>query len=441
MEGTTTIKKSLQPLVLVASTMLLGSCLYAADPATSTSSPEKTMGAEISEHRSKHFLIHTDVAQDEVVKIAQRMETSLATAKKFWGKPPRERIECFVIGDLSKWSTDAFPNEDVRSLIQYVGGGTDVIKVTDKRKRSHWQPRVFATATPGVAEHEIVHAYCVSAFGETGPEWFREGMAELASYGADDAEIRCPAECLPLLSKKPRGLSDITNRQNLAGTISDSLARATKHEPSSRTEKWGRTDTGAFHAARASNYWSWALCHLLYHSPNYQKRFRMYGRCQLSTESCQFDRAFGSVKNHIDFELRHFLANAGPGYRVDLCRWDWKTPAKTLRLGETAKVKIKARRGFQASGVVLETNAKYRWSVEGRWRTSAKQPMPVSLDEIEKVEAVAISNFQLSPAWSLEGESSFVAKQDGTLHLRCKDDWTKLADNVGNVTVRVTRIR
>ena len=45
---------------------------------------------------------------------------------------------------------------------------------------------VFAAARPGVAEHEVVHAYCGQTFGTTGPLWYREGMAQLLTCGQDN---------------------------------------------------------------------------------------------------------------------------------------------------------------------------------------------------------------------------------------------------------------
>ncbi|MCS5631255.1 MAG: hypothetical protein NZ744_10540, partial [Pirellulaceae bacterium] len=52
---------------------------------------------------------------------------------------------------------------------------------------------------------------------------------------------------------------------------------------------------------------------------------------------------------------------------------------------------------------------------------------------------VIFKEFQLSEAIVLGEEMSFVAPSDGTLFLRCRDKWTQLTDNSGELHVYFRR--
>ncbi|HEV3003526.1 MAG TPA: hypothetical protein VGX78_03655, partial [Pirellulales bacterium] len=153
------------------------------------------------DYSSKHFLLHTDLPRDEALALIDRLEATLGVVSAYWDRPSRQVIECYVVHDLSQWPDTALPHPLARILIGGVGGGT-VSKTEQNGKRTSLKAAVYASSHPGIAEHEAVHAYCAQAFGTAGPDWYKEGMAELANYrrrGRQDVD--CPQEVIDALHK------------------------------------------------------------------------------------------------------------------------------------------------------------------------------------------------------------------------------------------------
>ena len=47
------------------------------------------------------------------------------------------------------------------------------------------------------------------------------------------------------------------------------------------------------------------------------------------------------------------LARLAPGYRIDLCAWDWSKRWKTLDRCRSVRAKIHAARGYQPTGLFV----------------------------------------------------------------------------------------
>src|SRR5438876_1685322 len=53
--------------------------------------------------RSKNFLVHTDLADDDAADLINRLETMLKLISTYWGRPNPQPIECYVVKDLEMW--------------------------------------------------------------------------------------------------------------------------------------------------------------------------------------------------------------------------------------------------------------------------------------------------------------------------------------------------
>ncbi len=103
-------------------------------------------------------------------------------------------------------------------------------------------------------------------------------------------------------------------------------------------------------ATVGQNYASrWALCHFLVYNPNYAQQFLLLGRGFLAGKDVNFEQTFGGVSRQLFFEYLFFLEHIGPGYRVDLCGWDWKKKFSSLPPGQSVTAAVVAGRGWQPS--------------------------------------------------------------------------------------------
>jgi hypothetical protein len=360
---------------------------------------------------SAHFLVHTDLADDEADELLDRLETMLTLISKYWGRPLSGGIEMFVVKDLEKWPRAAL-QENGRARIEN-GGGLTIGLTRTNGATFVSKAVVYAVANRGTPQHEAVHAYCQQTFGSVGPVWYCEGMAEMGKYWRKDntSVTAYPAVIRYLRESEPKSLSEIVDGQQTAGDWRDYA-------------------------------WRWALCHLLASNTNYSPRFHALGVGLLTRQDVSFEQTYGDMAREISFEYRQFLAHLEAGYRADLCSWDWKAKFKLVKTAQATTAKIDAGRGWQPSRLILMNAEEYEYSVMGSWTTS-RNGVPVdadgNADGSGRLEGVLMTDedgdYQLGKPFDLGKFGSFTAPGDGSLYLRCREDWPKMADNRGSVSV------
>ena len=184
------------------------------------------------------------------------------------------------------------------------------------------QSIVYSCDDHKVVQHECVHCFCNLAFGDAGPIWYAEGMAEMGAYWKPDelAVNIDPVVIDYLTNAEKKKLADIVAEGQITGDSWQAYA------------------------------WRWAICHLLGYHPTHGVTFRKLGlEMMLHKEGASFNSAFGGVAEQLSFEYDQFVENFGNGYRVDLCAWDWITQAAKLSGTERKKCEVKAQHGWQAS--------------------------------------------------------------------------------------------
>jgi hypothetical protein len=334
-------------------------------------------------------------------------------------------------------------------LISSVGGAT-ISEIVGEEKNTHRQTVILASDLPGVVEHEAMHAYCLHNFGATGPDWYKEGMAEMAAFGEGESNsVLCPPERLAVLREGPvRPIHQILDASQLTARVSDSLsnmlANRRVESPYVALSAWATSDSTNVDLLRREYVWNWALCHLLYYNPNYSDRFRMAGIDYLSNPKGSFEILFAPMQDELKFEYGLFVQQVDVGYRTDLCAWDWKTQFRGLD-DKPIKGKYTAARGWQASRVLVTAGETYSYRAKGNWAISASEK-PTNVNGTSNgagklIGAVLSDEFQLSPTVELGTQGTFVAPISGKLYLRCQDAWNQLSDNRGEVSVRISRGR
>lgn len=394
--------------------------------------------------RSSNVVLHTDVPADEARKRLAGMEATLTSARRYWRQGHHGKLECYLIADLQNWPDSALPHPLARIWVGGIGGAT-IGESFGGHRRVRGQATVYSAARAAVIEHEVIHAYCVQAFNEMGPDWYKEGMAEVISlHVAQRDGVACTAERIQLLRDvAPRTVGQIVAMGPFTEAISSSLRAMLQNRQDMRRhvplDDWTLRDADQLKIAMESYAWSWALCHLLFHSPNYSERFRALGISYLSKRDDSFSAAFSSVGDELEFELAFFARRIGVGYRVDLCSWDWDKQFLTLDDRPVVQTRVLAARGFQPSGLTVSRGKSYRFVSTGTWLTcqggKATDADGASAGDGQLV-GVILSEMQLGGTLPLGTDGTFVAPATGQLYLRCQEPWNQIADNTGEIQVR-----
>ena len=406
-------------------------------------------GAVLRQYRSQHFLLHTDLSDLQARAQLASLESIVQFATEYWSRPSPGIIECYVADKVSSWPDAALPHPLARISMVHIGGAT--VTVADSSERSKTQRALFfARAGEGIAEHESVHAYCLQAFGTTGPTWYKEGMAEVGcrcSLGTP--EVCVPASCVEYFQATPRRtIREIVSQGKSTSDISRSLREMVADEAFEQQGRqiplssWTAEDTRNVRRARELYRWNWSLCHFLCYNPNYASRFHRLGQSYLENQRSSFEDAFADVASQAEFEYDFFLQHIGIGYRVDLASWDWNTRPCELRGHSKSRVRIVADRGYQATSVLLSAGEKYCYQCKGEWCVGPNQ---VSTDADGgssgrgRLIGVIQRGVELSKPFALGNRGVFQASTDGHLYVRCEDDWTELADNTGRIILTLRR--
>ncbi|HMO14398.1 MAG TPA: hypothetical protein PKD64_11335 [Pirellulaceae bacterium] len=361
--------------------------------------------------RSRNFIIHTDLSDRRLKILTTKLENMLELTSKYYRTQPRQPIECFVVQDINRWPTGKFDTE-MREAILNETGITIVTQEGEQRTA-----RIYLAAIDRRVVHEALRAFCIQTFGGVGPKWYARGMAELRdNWKADDLSVAVPPATVEYLrSAPPLSLERLVNDQPV----------------------------GASDWQDAS--WRWAACYFLATNPNYASRFNVLGASLMSTDPRDsFRNAFAERMEQLNFEFAFYLKHLQLGLRTDLIAWKWNTKPRAISSSRSVKTKVNAKEGWQPSGLQVEKGEKYLIRASGTWQTD-KELTPVDADgDIEgkgQLVGVIFSDYALSEPFELGKDVEFTVPSAGHLFLRCNDDWSELADNVGTINVDISRVK
>ena len=361
--------------------------------------------------RSPHFAFMTDISDREGQVILHKLETMVTLLSKYFGRAPTSVINGFIVQNLDVWPQGVLKEPEGVAKIRAHAGICFNSSLGNQRRAE-----LYSCDDHGVIQHECTHGYCHVAFGSTGPTWLAEGVAELGQYWKfGEQEVSINPSVISYLTRTPRKKSLL------------------------EIAVPGRVPAGGW-----QDYaWRWALCNLLANNPNYSPRFKPLAIALMEQrEGVSFQSVYGQFGNRLAFEYRLFLEYLGNGFRPDLCAWQWDGKFKRLTGEALVNKKIKAAYGWQGSGLQVEKGVSYDVIAQGEWSTT-QGAGGVGGDGADdgkgRLIGVIFKEFQLSEAIVLGEEMSFVAPSDGTLFLRCRDKWTQLTDNSGELHVYFRR--
>jgi len=121
--------------------------------------------SEPRELRSDHFVLYTDISDRSASVLLAKLETMYGLIGKYFGARSRQPIECYVVHDIKVWPKGSFEPAALKKILEPAG----VTISRSNRQRGFAKAIVYSCDDHGVAQHEAVHAFCVQAFGSTGP--------------------------------------------------------------------------------------------------------------------------------------------------------------------------------------------------------------------------------------------------------------------------------
>jgi len=359
--------------------------------------------------RSTHFLLHTDVSDRDAQILLDTLETMIFLVSNYFGRPPSGILECYVVRDLQQWPPGLIPPEAVAKISEPAGVTLSV------RAGNMAKSLVYSCDKVGVVRHEAIHAYCQQTFGDTGPTWYAEGLAEMGHYWNKDqlaVEVD-PVVINHLKNSPPKKMLDIVAAGQITGDSWQAYA------------------------------WRWALCYLLCNNPNYAGRFKALGIALMSQQpGVSFESVYGPVAREISFEYDLFVQQLDNGYRPDLCAWQWGRKFQFLPNQGHVTVKVAAKYGWQATGLKLAAGQPLDYAAEGVWKLQAKEKDLTADGDAQgrgRLIGIVMKDFALSKPFELGVRGNCTAPQDGDLYLRCRDDWNRIGDHDGTISVHLRK--
>jgi len=289
--------------------------------------------------------------------------------------------------------------------------------------------------------HEGTHGFMNTVLGGCGPPWYMEGTAELlGTHRWRDGRLS--------LAHMPTNREEVPMwgrikivKDAYAAEQAMRLADVIKYPPTAHR------DTGPY-------AWCWAAAALLDGHPRYRDRFRQLRRLVRQPDfPHRFQRLIGDDWDALTAEWQVFVANVEYGYDVARMAVDF-TPGRPLPEGG-ATVRVAADRGWQNAGLALDSGVSYRIRASGRYQVADEpqiwwcepggvsiryyqgRPLGMLLAAVRPQEPDAAGLSPLVQPIPVGLGTALTPAQSGTLFLRINDSAAELADNQGELTVRL----
>ena len=287
--------------------------------------------------------------------------------------------------------------------------------------------------------HEGTHAFMLAMLGMGGPDWYREGTAELFGTHRWDGErlamriIPAGRDEVPMWGRT-KHIREAVERGNAPGL--DVLLGI----------KTSTRDDGESYS------WCWALANMLDAHPEYGGLLKTMSRRR---SNVGFNRTLrghvGDGWERLEIDWAAFAADLDYGFDAERMAVVHRPIAEVPRGGGV--VEIDATRGWQSTGWRLRTGRRYRVSASGRFQIGADpepwpcepggitidyhrgHPLGVLLGAVVPEKGAAPSAFAQPVEIGYGAELK--PERGGVLFLKVNDSPAQLGDNGGTVSVRI----
>jgi hypothetical protein len=293
--------------------------------------------------------------------------------------------------------------------------------------------------------HEVTHSFMSTLLGGCGPGWYMEGIAEmLGTHDWDDATGKLQLNVMP------------TDRESVPmwGRIK-AVRDAHAADRALAVPAVMQIDNREV-LADQSYAWVWALAKWLDAHPRYRDRFRKLKDHVLRDDfNGLFRAAYADDWDDLQLEWQQFVATIDYGYDIERAALSFVAERPLPTSG--AEVAVAAVRGWQSTGYRVEAGRTYELKADGRFvigREPDGTPWPCEANgitlEYHAGRPLGILLAAIDPGGdSRDRAASFakpivvgtqtilMASQSGVLWLCVNDSPARLAENEGEVRVRV----
>ena len=415
--------------------------------------PSEFQSLGIRVHESKHLRLFTDVAVD-VSKLPPLMDQAFDEFEKYFGPVlPAASGEIFQVnGYLIK-------NQETFKKVGLLGNQLDDQPHGRQKGYQFWmmdQPTDYYRRH--LMLHEMTHTFMLSNPYVANPRTdaplaYLEGMAEhfgTHRLGADGklAELRV----------MPHNREDFRGHDRLYLIRED-----VKKRPAPNLFDVLQWEQPIFKVFHESYPWAWGVCLFLDQHPRTKERFQKLARSLTVPQAwTKFVQQLDADKAEISTEWTLFATEAYEGFDFNRMAIDFRDgqPLKDLiRAGKKShRAEVRADRGWQSSGIVLEKGREYEFDATGRF-TLAEIPKPwvseadgitfryhhgrplgqllAAIRSSDKADDAPESMLQIS---GLGTRGRLEAAFSGTLYLRLNDHPAELGDNKGSVSIEIREL-
>ncbi len=291
--------------------------------------------------------------------------------------------------------------------------------------------------------HEGTHAFMNGMLSGCGPPWYMEGLAELlATHRWHDGQLQ--------LAYFPRRRDEVEQwgrikivRTEVAAGLLLALEEIMAYGPRAhlRTEPYA---------------WCWAAAAFLDGHPAFADRFRQlpaYVHAPESDLTARFWQLVAEDRRQLNEQWQLFALNIDYGYDVAREAIEYAPPGEAFV--DAREVRVQVDRGWQSTGLRLAADVPYHLVAAGRYQVGAGPPIwwcepdgvtiryvagrPLGMllaavsDPLQPLAGVT----PLAQPAAIGRDASVTFPMAGTLFLRINDAPAELADNRGEVTVRI----
>tara|TARA_R110002095_G_scaffold152237_4_gene132219 strand:- start:236911 stop:238434 length:1524 start_codon:yes stop_codon:yes gene_type:complete len=392
-------------------------------------------------YESPRLKLYTDIDPEIAKQLPAIVDQAYLSLVKYFGPlpPDREGTEFQVTGYIMQ----------NRELFKKAGVILDALPEIVNGRHLRAQFWMDAQSENYYLRHLMLHEYthCYSMIMENigAPVWYLEGIAESVATHSIGKDGKIQFNVMP----------DDKNDFGGLGRIS-LLEEAVLAAPPKSMREVMQFTSNDFVGNNTAYAWSWAFCQFFDKHPEYAKSFRELARhLQGPAFSSRVTRMIKGNYSDLNAAWLLFAKNLQHGYDFERATLTI-APGLPLVPDLSLDATIQSNRGWQSSGIEVEQGNTYEVTADGQF-TLAQQPKPweSTADGISfryfKGQPLGRLLMLIKPAedaadmrpflqeYPLGANATWMAPVTGTLYFRLNDAWDELADNTGQVTVKITQ--
>ena len=293
--------------------------------------------------------------------------------------------------------------------------------------------------------HEGTHAFMNTQLLGCGPPWYMEGMAELmGTHRWHEGHLQ--------LAYFPKDRAEVEQWGRIR--MIDTEVAAGRSLSLEAIADYGPTA----HLRNEPYAWCWGAAAFLDGHPQFSARFRQlpaHVRDSLPEFAAYFGTLFEADRRQLAEQWQLFVRHVDYGYDLEREAIVYDPPGTELT--GSREIRVRADRGWQSAGVRCESGATYVIEAAGRYQVArepriwwcepggvtiryyAGRPLGILLAAVSDESPPFTGLTPLAKPAAIGLGAELPCEAAGTLFLRINDAPAELADNAGELVVRVRR--